>query len=182
MANESHDYLAEDDIVEEWGPTINGYRFVGSKGSKRYFKQRHRLVTDHGYDGYDWSYMELPEYTTVQHDAMDEEEEQDPEGYTYDSYYKDWEEIKTNGEKTIIFPLKQTGDTLDGDSVSAFLRTSSDYIKVLKIERIRWHPDKMLNVLRIKNDDIEGELLKRKITTTFQIINELYEHEHGVKR
>jgi hypothetical protein len=171
MAAGEYDSAGENEEWEEWGPSINGYRFVGRKDCKKYYRQRHRFVTDTGCEGYDWSYMEIPDYKPRLDDT---EETKESKSYIYDQYYKDWEKIKANGEKSIIYPLASATDMLILENVESFLRTSSDYERVLKIERIRWHPDKMLSVLGVK-EDIESELLKAKVTNTFQIINSLYE-------
>lgn len=155
---------------EEWGPEINGYRFIGPRDTAKFFKQRHRLV--HGVDGYYWSYMDLPEYKPAVPVAAGDEAH--PEEYTYGQYHHDWNEIKATGSRTVIFPLKTVTEPLNKENIASFLQTSSEYSKVLKIERIRWHPDKMIPMIQ-QLQGIEGEFMARKITTTFQIINGLYE-------
>jgi len=101
----------------------------------------------------------------------------DGESFNYDEYFKRWEYIKENGLRDVIFPVEnQDHVELNKANVWNFLKTCNGDVKNgLKIERIRWHPDKMLRTLKIDvNDPLYGKL-KGNITKTFQIINELWE-------
>lgn len=177
---------AAGDGFSEWGPSINGYRFVGKTTDQKYYKQRHHLAYSKdvtGQDGYNWSYLDDPQCGSEDEGGVDgdsagvndnDDDINNSNAYSYNDYCLDWQSIKSTGSNVLVFPIRSVGDALTEPNVEAFLRTASDYGKALKMERIRWHPDKMVNALRLKGG-VEAELLKSKITTTFQIINKLYE-------
>lgn len=172
----------KDDFIE-WGPFINGYRFIGSKSSQDslHYQQRHSLLTNdkHSTQSYNWSYMDLPEYKSAK-DTLEEKYKDvrdDDEEFTYDDYFKEWEYIKQHGLRDIVFPIVNQNDELDQKNVRKFLQTSvnDEFVNILKIERIRWHPDKMIRTLKLDvNDDVYKQL-SEKITKTFQIVNQLWE-------
>lgn len=156
----------------EWGPEINGYRFVAEPNRPQYYRQRHNLVQSDAKDTYEWSYLSLPDFVSNAEDYLDRkntgEPNEDKESY-YDQYFHRWEDIRRDGKGLIIFPVKGNSD-LSINNIKDFIETSSNYPKALKIERIRWHPDKMARVLKIRDKEIT-----EKITKCFQLINELWE-------
>lgn len=166
----------------EWGPFINGYRFVGAKdGKPLQFKKRHTLVNEdyRKSDTYNWSYMELPSFKSSS-DTLEEKYGKNgtaADEFGYDEYFKEWEYIKENGLRDIVFPVPhQDYDELNKGNVQNFLQSSNEeYFNVLKIERIRWHPDKMIRTLKLDVNDKMYKELSDKITKTFQIINQLWE-------
>lgn len=191
-------YSDLDKEYSEWGPSINGYRFVGTEDSPKYYQKRHNLVTETPMSSlsnektfYNWSYMELPKYTAAA--PVEDNIEQKYGGgegeaksdevvpYTYDEYYKEWESIRKEGKRNVIFPLPRATDELNSENVQKFIDTAREYGGALKVERARWHPDRMRNTLRIEHnsEDVGDLLLVNKITITFQIINQLWEKYTG---
>lgn len=162
----------------EWGPFINGYRFVGSQNGKPLnFKKRHTLVNENyrETDTYNWSYMQLPNFQS-KNDSLKEKYTEKSSEFGYDEYFKEWEYIKEHGLRDIVFPIIDENDELNKINVENFFKKSDqDYFNVLKIERIRWHPDKMIRTLKLDINDKLYKELAEKITKTFQIINQLWE-------
>lgn len=173
------------DLIE-WGPFINGYRFIASKDSETplHYHQKHTLLTkdpNHPNESYNWSYMDLPEYKSAR-DTLEEkysnrEEFPDATEFSYEEYFNEWEYIKEHGLRDIVFPLVNQNSGLEKNEVFRFLQTGADseYGNILKIERIRWHPDKMIRILKLDVNDMVYKELSEKITKTFQIVNQLWE-------
>lgn len=176
------------DQYVEWGPMINGYQFVATDPNEKqtYFKPQ---SVDYLVNSYDWSYMEVPSYksfqeylhekypdntkggkpTNGQNESIHHEEEKEEEGPTsFDEYFKFWEtSFKQRG--MLLYPVSP-GDRITKENVLKFIETSTLPLqRVLKIERIKWHPDKFA---KLTKDDKDLEV---QITEIFQIVNEIYE-------
>lgn len=158
--------------LEEWGPSINGYRFVDTKKGNHYYKQRHNLIIGEK-DSYEWSYEELPEFKFNGYDYLNDKYNDDE--WNYNEYLKYWEKLKNDKvtDKILKFPIFENNE-LNIENIKKFLKTNNEglNIKILKRERIRWHPDKIFQLLPIDNET--NEQFKELINTTFQCINELY--------
>jgi hypothetical protein len=176
---------------EEWGPQINGFRFIRtssanpSKSSDSYYRQRHNLVygnAEHAADGYEWSYSDTPSYKSNDHDYLNAKYSKEEEGeleteWNYKQYLEYWQRIKTNGtgaELKLKLPV-YPDDSLSARSIEKFLGAGSEhkeFLQRLKKERVRWHPDKMFQLLQgVKTEENSQEMIK----LTFQFVNELWE-------
>lgn len=88
--------------------------------------------------------------------------------YSYHTYLKRWKDIE-NGMKYDFLPLPIDSVDLNIETVTAFIGSS----KNLKQERIRWHPDRMKNIL--KRNGMLNTQNEHKVTQVFQVINEAFE-------
>lgn len=116
----------------------------------------------------------------------------------YDDYLKSW----TGEVKYIHWPGKEgTYEAISMESLRDFFMTGSKKIAetsgiepldgeglkkvlltVLKYERIRWHPDKMVQMLEkagILDGGVNDDIIKSRVTSVFQMINAVYEDEGG---
>lgn len=92
--------------------------------------------------------------------------------YNYQIYTQLWNDIE-KGIASEHIPLPVFSDDInyvDHENVKAFVKDKSN----LKIERIRWHPDKMKGVLR--SCHMWEDEMYLEITHIFQIINRVYEN------
>ncbi|KAH3675446.1 hypothetical protein WICMUC_002735 [Wickerhamomyces mucosus] len=161
----THDFPSDRYI--EWGPAINGYKFIAASANKPLF-YKPRSSANYLIRSYDWSYMALPSYKSLN----DEIEAKYRDGRddeclmkNYDEYFKKWKDsIKTGN---LIYP---TNNLITKEEILRFFESSAQpLLKVVKLERIRWHPDRFINVIK---DNYE---LKEQVTEVFQIINSIYE-------
>ncbi|AOA64814.1 Hypothetical protein PP7435_CHR4-0949 [Komagataella phaffii CBS 7435] len=142
---------------KEWGPSINGYRFL----DKEEKVNDYNVPNVEGQDSYGLSYPEDAEPLTKHLQ-------------TYDEYIQNWRE-----NTRLYWPNEENLWTcVSYDSIKQFLRGSQNlaaFKKRLKVERIRWHPDKMKQNI----DCNEKDLIL--VTETFQLINKLWEDFFKVK-
>ncbi|KAG7830965.1 hypothetical protein KL919_002185 [Ogataea angusta] len=135
----------------EYGPSINGYRFVTPNPDQRPFPNLnyHRHI-----NGYAAELPELPQkedpYRVRRND--------------YEEYVKRWQTVDLEHE---LPPMPVFGGEVSLQSVSQFIPQNQ-----LRIERIRWHPDKILR----RVSESRRPVLAEMVTRTFQVINELYEN------
>ncbi|KAG7698974.1 hypothetical protein KL930_002238 [Ogataea haglerorum] len=135
----------------EYGPSINGYRFVTPHPDQKPFPNvnYHRHI-----NGYAAELPELPQkedpYRVRRND--------------YEEYVKRWQTVDLEHE---LPPMPVPGGEVNLQSVGQFIPHDQ-----LRVERIRWHPDKILR--RVSED--RRPVLAEMVTRTFQVINELYEN------
>ncbi|KAH3688756.1 hypothetical protein WICPIJ_000263 [Wickerhamomyces pijperi] len=163
---------------QEWGPKINGYQFISTNPNdpKHYIKPK---SMDYLINSYDWSYMKVPSYESFQeylHEKYPDSTER-KEGFklndqmnitNFDTYFQKWEtSFKDHG--LLLYPIFP-GDELNKSNVLRFIDSSSlPMERVLKIERVKWHPDKFVRIIKSDKE------LERRITEVFQIVNQIYE-------
>ncbi|CCH46051.1 hypothetical protein BN7_5639 [Wickerhamomyces ciferrii] len=157
----------------EFGPSINGYRFIGNSSTSNYYNKSSFKPIIENKSTFDWSYCELPKFESKPdylESKYGKEEKSDYDDLI--TYLKNWERIKSQGLNEIYFPL---GDSnINKDQLLNFYKNfetnqMGKLLDFIKFERIKWHPDKISRILKPNNE------LKLKITRMFQIINEIYE-------
>ncbi|KAF2836684.1 hypothetical protein M501DRAFT_908662, partial [Patellaria atrata CBS 101060] len=102
----------------------------------------------------------------------------------WERYTKGWEELLARGEKEtegkdarmlIPWPVESgRWKDIDREGIENFFRNQSEensVTTVLKVERVRWHPDKMQH--RFGRQRIDEETLKL-VTAVFQVIDRLW--------
>ncbi|TID25462.1 hypothetical protein CANINC_002940 [Pichia inconspicua] len=90
--------------------------------------------------------------------------------YSYKKYLLLWKDIKA-GVKNEFLPLPvYQANELNVRAVTDFVIDLNN----LKHERIRWHPDKMKNILK-KSGMLNNEN-EHKVTQVFQVVNEAFEN------
>lgn len=138
--------------VHEYGPDVNGYKFIA------------------------FSENEIPEPKIEKHEKNDDHENYDRseannDEYNYKMYISLWNDIEKGiTYETLPLPLfSDNVEDLNEKNIKEFLNTKLR----LKIERVRWHPDKMRGLLIGNNlwcPEMESE-----VTRVFQTINRVYE-------
>lgn len=142
--------------VHEYGPDVNGYKFIA------------------------FSEQEIPEPKV---EVPIESENAEPEcddgiynddfddEYNYKIYTTLWNDIEKGIScETLPLPvLSNCFEDLNEKNILAFLNEKSR----LKVERIRWHPDKMRSLLIGNN--MWYPVIESKVTQVFQLINRVYE-------
>jgi hypothetical protein len=142
-------------ILHEYGPDVNGYTFIAF--SKQEIPEAE----------------EADEVGAKSNASSDASLNQDNMEYDYKKYILAWNDIES-GIPYEHLPLPISTDNLEDineKNVTEFMGTK----KNLKIERIRWHPDKMKSLLLTNNmwySDID-----QHITAVFQAINQAYENK-----
>ncbi|ANZ75508.1 BA75_03254T0 [Komagataella pastoris] len=143
---------------KEWGPSINGYRFLDTEEKVKEYS----VPTAEPQDTYGLSYPEDSSEPLANHLQ------------TYEEYIQNWKE-----NTRLYWPNEENSWTcVSYDSIEQFLRGNkslSAFKKRLKVERIRWHPDKMKRNINCDEKDL---IL---VTETFQLINKLWEDFFKVK-
>ncbi|ESW98551.1 hypothetical protein KL918_002059 [Ogataea parapolymorpha] len=135
----------------EFGPSINGYRFVTPDPDQKPFPNVNYYRHINGYAA------ELPELP----------QKEDPyrvRRNDYEEYVKRWQTVDLEHE---LPPMPVCGGEVSPQSVSEFIPRNQ-----LRLERIRWHPDKILR----RVSESRRPVLAEMVTRTFQVINELYEN------
>lgn len=168
-----------DEKIVEWGPFINGYQFVGHENSEKYFVKRHKLINEDEFtNSFDWSYLKQPEFVSSVEDEIEKRYLNDDNDSSM-KYWENWRIIKEQGLKDVIFfPILNKNSEISLENIENFYKqseidTKTSIKQLLKVERIKWHPDKMAQTLKLSELDDEEILVK--ITKVFQIVNELYE-------
>lgn len=154
------------DKYYEYGDYVDGYRFVGTKKELLDFESSkiHNLKQ---------------RFSPVNPNAFDQLRAPEMEHFTTCEYIEQyWSQDKELSAQK--FPL--LGNTVRIDDITRagveqfYLRSCSqmgfDLVTVLKGERLRWHPDRLIGKLTP-----EDELTLKKITKLFQIINDLWESQ-----
>lgn len=141
--------------VEEYGKPIDGYRFVAINKS------------------------EIPENSDeeVEQESAEEYQEWTRQGgsFSYDDYVELWETIDETEQLPGYIPLPtlaNSWENLDSKNIAAFLGSSDN----IRLERIRWHPDKMIP--RLQRMGVSSEVCsgyEDVVTKVFQLINEVYD-------
>ncbi|GME76741.1 unnamed protein product [Ambrosiozyma monospora] len=167
------------DGVLEYGPKINGYRFVSLNPNEdddtfngtNYTKHTSRPDINAGYrqslPKTDWPNQYDPykseKYRGAKHDTQ----------YNYDAYCDMWDKLLSSTERckgSVPLPVKSNKiDDLNTVSVGEFLVHRDN----VKKERIRWHPDPMLN--RLKTVGFDKADVESLVTQVFQVLNDVYE-------
>lgn len=137
--------------IFQYGPEINGYRFIATqpddiieKISKK--SNSSELESDSGTDSDLWDYP---------------------------AYQKQWFSLKPG--QSLDIPLPVATDTLDDvtpENLLDFLGSDEN----IRTERIRWHPDKM--IIRLKSLGITEQSMPgctKVVTRIFQELNKLYD-------
>ncbi|CDK25978.1 unnamed protein product [Kuraishia capsulata CBS 1993] len=155
----------------EYGPEINGYRFVRSVNEEAFeFTTKPHVNNDdddilhsdsHSHSDSD----SVSETSSNSHPASAESEDElsFTHAWSYEDYNRHWESAPSE----IAWPVASNHPAdLSVESIRSFL-DNGRLKKRLKTERVRWHPDKMM-VGR-------SEELKEKVTFTFQCINSIWD-------
>lgn len=151
----------------EYGESVSGYRFIGSK----------RDVLE--------SESSKSENKVEKCDSFDARLFDRPKEHRFsiqDYIVQYWNQDKSCNE--IYFPIisAKRGDhihinDLTPERVEQFYLRScshlgSDLPSILKRERLKWHPDRLVG--KLASEDVET---MRKVTRVFQIVNELWESQ-----
>lgn len=143
-----------------FGKDTNGYTFIAFTEDDVPTVNDSRLNID-----------EIDSDSEYETESESEQEGCSDSGYTYKQYVTDWGCIE-NGEtcEFVPFPVRSNKvDNVNADNVKNFLKKK----KIIKQERIRWHPDKMKSVLN--KDGMWNDQISNDVTFVFQIINQVYE-------
>ncbi|KAH3665596.1 hypothetical protein OGAPHI_003784 [Ogataea philodendri] len=134
----------------EFGPSINGYRFVSTDPGQKPFQDVnfHRHIN--GYSA------ELP-------DVPQKDDPYKSRDNKYQRYLNQWKDIDLEAQ---FPPVPVDGGEVSFQSVASFIPKDQ-----LKAERVRWHPDRILSRVSESRKSILSEL----VTRTFQVINQVYE-------
>lgn len=138
--------------VHEYGPDVNGYKFIAFSENEIPEPKIEIHVKNDDYENYDGS-------------------EAHNDKYNYKLYISLWNDIEKGiTYETLPLPLfSDNFEDLNEKNIKEFLNTKLK----LKIERVRWHPDKMRGLLIGNN--LWGPEIESKVTRVFQTINRVYE-------
>lgn len=102
-------------------------------------------------------------------------------------YMNDWESLKNKADpgmddarSSIPWPVpSRRASHVEAKAIEQFLKSSpnwrEDALALLKLERVRWHPDKMQQRF---GQHIDSETMKL-VTATFQVIDRLWNERNG---
>ncbi|OWB76765.1 hypothetical protein B5S32_g920 [[Candida] boidinii] len=169
--------------------SVNGYRFVyKSKDEIPDSKEENKKANSgkrfsHIYNEPDDDFKNESDKNMKNDISSFKPTEDDPD-YTYEMYLEFWNKAKGNFNELkfdqILFP-NRTGNVeiLNLENLKSFILSagSHSYLKNIKLERIRWHPDSMIRLLKqmLILNSISDDEMQSVITKTFQMINELWE-------
>ncbi|QPG74963.1 hypothetical protein FOA43_002302 [Brettanomyces nanus] len=147
--------------LTEYGPKINGYRFVATKPDEVIEEEILKEDNPDNRHYEDTPMSEIPESS-----------------YTYSTYNDLWMKITQSGKLPGFIPLPvetNSPEDLNDTNVARFIESKTR----AKNERIRWHPDKM--IVRLQKLGVTDRIspdYKRIVTRVFQIINRVYNNLH----
>lgn len=142
--------------VKEWGPSVNGYRFLCVDTP-----EEHKFAT---------GFFKHSIFYGVNDIVRETSSPSQPEEYSYEVYLSRWQDPD---DSRINWPnAANDPSSISVGSVKDFFPADDS---VLKRERIRWHPDKMQRFVRgvVGKNEIEKTL--EYVTSTFQVVNHLWE-------
>ncbi|QLL33803.1 hypothetical protein HG536_0F01280 [Torulaspora globosa] len=154
----------------EYGESVGGYRFVGTEREMLDFESSKGANRIQKSDSFDAQSFDRPNLSEKQRFS------------THDYIVRYWNQDK--GGSALYFPILSANrgehihiNDLTADRVEQFYLHSCsqlgfDLPSILKRERLKWHPDRLLGKLAPED---AGTV--RKITRLFQIINELWESQ-----
>ncbi|KAI9791112.1 MAG: hypothetical protein M1816_004343 [Peltula sp. TS41687] len=114
----------------------------------------------------------------------------------WESYLKAWDRLndeagqdESSGEHRERISLKERipwpvvdGKLLDRDEVESFLRNGPpDLLPALKIERVRWHPDKIQQKLGGHSGGAVDDRTMKAVTAVFQIVDRMWSEGRSKK-
>ncbi|GMM27602.1 hypothetical protein DAMA08_003180 [Martiniozyma asiatica (nom. inval.)] len=157
------EFIHKPSDVKEYGPSVNGYRFIAFNSDQ--------IPACEGSDTKEDKFKSSSSEDENEDNQFEDDSFKEKELSPYEQYLLCWERM-LNGESSMCVPLPvipAVWENVSFNSVMNFIPTK----KLVQKERIRWHPDKMVNVLKKYKKYKDGDDVK--VTHLFQVLNEVFE-------